>query len=60
MFQVEWHLRQPTMDTIADHNDTTEITILITGSHRDSLTQGSMKDTARGTCTSSIPTNTLT
>ena len=49
MFQVEQHLWEPTIDTIADHHDTTEITILITGSCRDSLTQGLMKDTTRGT-----------
>ena len=33
------------LDTITDLHNTTEITIMITGSHRSNLTQGLMKDT---------------
>ena len=53
MFQVDQHQWEPTLDMIA------EIAILITGNCGDSLTQGSMKDTTRGThpC---ISTNTFT
>ena len=47
MFQVEQHLWEPTLNTMANLHNITETTT--TGSHRGSLRQGSMKDTTRGT-----------
>ena len=46
---------QQILDTITDLHNTTEITIIITGSHRGSLTQGLMKDTTRGTAPPVFP-----
>ena len=43
------NLKGPTLDMITNLHNTTEITIMITGSHRGSLTQGLMKDTTRRT-----------
>ena len=40
---------QEILDMITDLNNTTEITIMITGNHRGSLMQGLTKDTTRGT-----------
>ena len=40
---------QQRLDTITGLHNTTETTIMITGSHRSNLTQGLMKDTTRGT-----------
>ena len=43
------NLKGPTLDMIANIHNTTEITIMITGSHRGSLMQSLMRDTTRDT-----------
>ena len=49
------NLKGPTLDMMANLHNTTEITIMITGSHRGSLMQGLMRDTTRGTHLTAFP-----